>query len=350
MNRRILTLFAAASLLLGLSSCSEEEPKGERIDTSPIVVVLFSPYGMQDVAREQKICEGILRVAEHEGLRTLVLAPDFTSTGLNSLKKTMTRLKDDKSRHLFIMAGSGYKESQYDEVIDAMDNVSFNQLLVVGPAPEREKLHRIEICSYGSAYIAGALAVKMFPNEEAVVGGIYDSRDRTLQEIADGFTDGTKGRTPEDIRLWNYYSPYDQSAFFSTIDDSGIPYLYNDSYDFAVFAYKPFLRTIISCPEIVRTFYTLGIDADLSTYSPMIPFSCVRHLDKLMEDCIMQWLSPEGLPHEQWYGLDSEYAELVLSPGFEYLQETANDVLEEAVRKEKEYVSQHTTLPDPYGF
>lgn len=345
MNRHALLILAG---LLTLLSCGRDKGQ-DTAEIRPMAVVLFSPYGMQDMIREQKMCEGFMSAVGSEDIRSLLLAPLYdNAVGIDMLKTAMNRLKDDPAPHLFIIAGSGYRQDQISDVIASMEGHDHDRLLIIGPAAENDTLDRVEVCSYGAAYMAGVLAARMFPAEDAVIGGCYDPRDRSLQETGDGFCDGMDSRKPGGAGLWNVTQSAMQDMYFSKVDNMGVLFEYNEVYDFAVFAFKPWLRTLVSCPESVRSYYVLGIDADLSIYSPNIPFSCVRHMDRLIEDCIRQWLSDEGLPHEQWYGLDSEYVTLTLSPAFGHLQAAADSVFSEAVRMEREYVSRRTSLPQPY--
>ncbi len=88
----------------------------------------------------------------------------------------------------------------------------------------------------------------------------------------------------------------------------------------------------------------MGIDkVNMST---SCSFSAVKHTDNVVEHCIGQWLSAEGLPKHQSLGLAEGYTEMIFHPVNSSLwilydsavpEDVRQTIHEEAIRKEAEY-------------
>lgn len=330
-RRHILPILILFSL-----SCSREQIiEQPQQDNAPMVVALFNPYGLGDLTREDQICKGIMSTASREGLRTLLMSPYYWVNGVSSLSACTNRLKDDPAPHLYIIA-SGYDRYK-DEIIRAVRADDHASLLLIDPNSEWESGASITVSPYASAYMAGVLAALIDTVDYTVCH--YYSNDVGMNDIMQGFNEGFLSHQGTMIDNLDSYNPFldeeEETLTCSKVSFSPVQYYLNQYADFVVFADKYQYRNILNCPEAADQYRFLGIDANVSDYSPKVPFSCVRHLDKATEHCIMQWLSAEGLPKNQWYGLDSEYSELILSPGYEYLQPSADSIYAEALQKER---------------
>lgn len=319
------------------SSCSKsDDSEGRSVtDSRPVVVALFTPFGLGDVTREDVICKGIINAAQQKGLKTIILPPQYyRESGYNSLLSTIKSLSSADAPHLYFIV-SGY-DRYMNDIIDALKQDKNGQLLVEGPSTGAAEIHNITLSPYGASYVAGTLAARMYPDEEQAIDILYDSSDYGMRETALGFADGCNSIRTAPPYMMDYFDPDDDEGFYFSYGGTYGLYEFNSFTNFLLPCHKNYYRTLVTCPEMAQTFHFLGIDSDLSSYSHMVPFSSVRHFDKAIEHCITQWLSPEGLPHSQWYGLGSEYVELTVSPGYEYLQPYADAVFNEAKEKETE--------------
>ena len=89
--------------------------------------------------------------------------------------------------------------------------------------------------------------------------------------------------------------------------------------------------------ENPASFYTIGTDVDMQFYSERVPFSIVKHIDKVIEKCVDQSL--EGtLPKHQSFGLKEGYTELVISRRYEPdLAKIIEKAHQTAIEKEEAY-------------
>lgn len=58
------------------------------------------------------------------------------------------------------------------------------------------------------------------------------------------------------------------------------------------------------------------MDADRQAYSSDVPFSVVKHIDRVIEKCVSQWRM-ETLPQHQNFGLAEGYTEVIVADTFE---------------------------------
>ncbi|EID85026.1 ABC-type transport system, periplasmic component/surface lipoprotein [Treponema sp. JC4] len=92
--------------------------------------------------------------------------------------------------------------------------------------------------------------------------------------------------------------------------------------------------------ENTDSYYTVGTDVDMQAYSDRVPFSIVKHIDKVIEKCVDQSL--EGsLPNHQDFGLKDGYTELLISKDYEEeLSEAVKNIHQTAIEKEEAYEKQ----------
>ena len=96
--------------------------------------------------------------------------------------------------------------------------------------------------------------------------------------------------------------------------------------------------------ENISSYAVMGIDK--VNMSASCSHSAVKHADDVVEHCIRQWLSAEGMPKHQSLGLAEGYTELVFHPANTSIwiiydsdvpEDLRQTIHEEAIRKEAEY-------------
>ena len=96
--------------------------------------------------------------------------------------------------------------------------------------------------------------------------------------------------------------------------------------------------------DILNAGRYAGIDHDV--LSPNSPISCVKHIDRALELCIRQWLSPQGLPKHQSLGLADGYTEVIRHfytdrdreiADFFITDSIMNVIRQDAIKQEKEH-------------
>ena len=348
MVMRNSVILSAVVLLLSVSSCSKDDsPSGEQLDQSPIVVMLCSPNGPGDVNYEDRMLSAVERKAKEKGLRTYVISPSSRPSGKAEMLDYMAKHKDGIKRLYVVLSPVYDRYVGLEELAAALPADSTSQLLAIGP-PSTLNIHTAEINTYGLYYTAGVLAAKFTEGEEDTPFCEGDAGDEYMLQASLGFKDSICSKTDfekalADDRLYVYGEDEqmleDEKDYYLFQYLYGDIYWYNDLSPFCLFLTKPiFKATVLRDPQTIRNYYTAGVDMDCSIYSNRVAFSCVRHVDRLMENCIDQWLSAEGLPKSQSYGFDSEYCSLVVSPGYEYLQPYADACREEALAGEKKWL------------
>lgn len=341
MKRHVYILVVSAVLLTLFVSCRKSDASGsELLDRSPVVVMLCSPNGLGDVNYEDRMYGAACRMAHENGLRTYCISPETRYAGVKQLVQYLKGCKGDGIRRLYVAFSPMY-EGFINEILADFPDDGTAQMLMVSPPMESELVHTAGVRTYGLYYTAGVLAASEFPGENDTIGCEYDVVDPYVREAGEAFEDGALSCTSGYVDMfYNDGNNYDEEYYYMS------DYLYIDTYllgewchNFYLFLYKPYFKaTVIRDPETIRDFHTAGVDMDFSMYSDKVMFSCVRRMDLLMENCIRQWLSPEGLPKDQQYGFDTEYTEMVFSPGYEYMKPLADSIFSEAVAREKEHV------------
>ena len=339
-SAKINIILSAVIWLLTAVSCSKDgQPQGEEMDNTPVVVMLCSPYGLGDINYEDRMLAAIERKAKEKSLRTYVISPLYRGSGKDDMLEYMEKHRDGVKR-LYVVFSPVY--DQYfgfmEELSEALPADETSQLLLVGQPSELD-IHTVEINTYGLYYTAGVLAAKLTEGEEDAIYCDYDLGDEYLVQGGAGFRDAVVANVDYEPRIYGEDCMDDEEYYYLEQYLSSDVYVYNDFGRFCLFLRQPiFKAAVLRDPQMIHTYYTAGLDLDCSLYSDRVAFSCVRHVDRLMENCIDQWLSAEGLPKSQSYGFDSEYCSLVVSPGYEYLQPFADACREEALTGEKKWL------------
>jgi len=326
-SKLLLFLFLA----IWLGACSKEDEK-DLLDTSPIVMVIYPIDGLGDRSYADNIYKGVEKAVQEHGLRVLHLVPKSN----DEFKVFLTFLKeqdnDEKARTLFIVAESTITDMM-DEFLKNLPDNELYDYLILENRNTYPNIHTLWMPIYGVTYEAGVLARQLKTEAPGIV--MANDKSEMLNDGAKGFMAGfgddevvnTYTIIPKNggYNLANYV--YRLCDSINTYCDIVLPlcggsaqglYRYNRDY-----------------PN--KSFKTIGFDNDMSLYSPLLPFSCVKYIDRAMEDCIRMWLDRQ-LPQHLSLGLDEGYTEIVLAPGYEEsLQKTLNETHQTAINKEKEY-------------
>ncbi|MCR5312583.1 MAG: hypothetical protein K6E54_02845 [Bacteroidaceae bacterium] len=324
-------------ILLSLSflySCTEKEYDGEILDSSPVVVAIFQPQGLGDLGYNDEVYRGIQNVANEMGYRMNCIVPNSYQEATEILKKMLAD-QDEGVRYLYmVVADTGYDDFilQYG---DSLPDDEFTSIVMLGMRDAGQKAYGLYLSLYGTFYEAGKLA----RNTDNVTNLMIISADSTItssRSASDGFIEGFKPMLNDSIRT---VFLNDNIKGFNMADELyEYAYVIDDSVDFVV----PICGG--SCQGLFRynrehtqSFYTLGVDADMGLYSPLVPFSCVRHIDNAIYDWVKNWHSG-NIARRQVMGLESGYVETVVSVGYrERLTDILSSIHSEAISKENEY-------------
>lgn len=321
-------------LILSLSSCTEEKYDGEYLDNSPVVIAIYQPNGMGDLGYNDAVYSGVQQAAKEIGLRTYNIEPSTYESGIATIK-SMLAMQEEGVKYLYVvLADAGYDDflTHYG---DSIPDNEFSTILMLGKREASNKTHTLCLPYYGIFYEAGAMARKMDDVKNILIISA-DSTMSSLESAREGFIEGYK---PESGKNINTVYLNDKINGFNMADKL-YEYAYeaDDTFDLVV----PICGG--SCQGLYRynrehreSFYTLGIDADMCLYSPLVPFSCVRHFDRAIYDCIKLW-NTDILPRSQSLGISSGYVETIIAPDYyEQFAGVYDSIHTKAIAKEKEY-------------
>lgn len=310
-------------LSLVLFSCADSDEDVNRFDCNTEVVAVFTPKKIGDKTDAELCYKGIIKTAD--SLR-LAFRPIFPST-FEEGAETIARLagSDQQGRkRLIIATDSEYSEYLRDvasagNIIDSDDT----KLLVLDGGLILPNVYTAHIPFYGIMYKAGYIASKM--NDVDSVR-IYLANDKYLymREGRDGFIDGfcQERANTIDVVDFSLYMLSDTEGFTSKTE----AYMF-----YAPECYGHFDMVLPICGETITgflqynrdfqgRFYTVGVETDMSIYSPDVPFSCVRHIDRVISTCITEWWNGR-LEHNRTFGMEEDWVELVVSDKYKNLLE-----------------------------
>ena len=357
-RRKILFWVVLIGLVVsGLTACTKEgdviyqRAPDDEINTAPMVTVLYDPGALGDMTYNDLIYEGVERTAVNNGLYTRQLSPRTKEEGLRYLSALIDQMSNttDTTRQLLIVAGSSYNEylRANNKRLEANPNVDL--LYFETTQPLEGKGSSIHIRFYGAMYEAGAITPFFTPEVLLVAANPHDS----------GATDAVAGF--QDGFLTDYVNPDrgEKKIFREYLsDEAGSGYTIADSTALQMMLSQPwsiYTRMIIPVcggssavfrrlVENISSYAVMGIDkVNMST---SCSYSAVKHTDDVVEHCIGQWLSAEGLPKHQSLGLADGYTELVFHPANTSMwilydsavpEDLRQTIHEEAIRKEAEY-------------
>lgn len=367
-------------LLLGaLLSCSNDSDSGggeceaEKI-SEKLVIVFHLPEGLGDNSYNDNLTYGVHKAAFENNLLVYDISPENWEDALERIPKVFSSYQEligsDENADipvLFIFASEGYLNILVDneDIAKLMVNSAnlFSYVLFEANYPDLPSyLSTVYIPTYGASYLAGKAAKSLLSKKEnpSVISLLANDYVNYILDSLQGFMLGY-GVSYENYFIPNYFTVTEEEvteitkATFvaETINGEGdltgfnseetaYKIAYNNSFN-AFDLYFPICGGSIhgllryNRERGASSFYTVGMDSDMSSYSGQVPFSVVKRVDKAAQKCIEQWLSEGKVAHYQRLGLGEGYTELVVSEGYESLPAVVQENLSEAIAREKEY-------------
>lgn len=357
-------------------SCSRDvntiychDPEEPLPSTAPLVTVIYNADALGDRSYNDIIYRGVEHVARENGLRTAQLSPQDYEEGLSYLKTMFDRVSAnvmDSVRQLYIICAAGY-----DDYIRAnnhlFENNPYADLLYLETSDSLVgKGSTLHLPYYGAMYEMGAL-LPVLDRELLFIAA--NPVDVTVSKSVEGFASGFNCDY-YDVDYNRYYQTVwnDYDTVIDVADKNlRIMYLGSESGDGFNVPDSTLLRitgymmggmdsptAIPVCGgsgyqlcyliDILNAGRYAGIDHDV--LSPNSPISCVKHIDRALELCIRQWLSPQGLPKHQSLGLADGYTEVIRHfyndrdreiADFFITDSIMNVIRQDAIKQEKEH-------------
>jgi len=375
-----VSLFSLMLLLLlfALTSCSNDGDSGgggedetEKI-SEKLVIVFHLPAGLGDNSYTDILAYGIHKAAFENNLLVYDVSPDDWDDAQVKIQKVFSSYRELIGAEenadipvLFVFASESYLPVlESDEIAEsiAASTEPFTYLLFESEETEVPYLSTVYMPLYGASYLAGTAAKTLLSEKEnpRVISLLANDFMQPLIDALNGFSVGY-GSSGSTSYIYNYFATTaeeveemrnatfvaesingeaDTTGFNS--EDTAYKIAYNNSFN-TFDLYFPICGGSIhgllryNREQGASSFYTVGMDSDMSAYSPQVPFSVVKRVDKAAEKCIAQWLAEGKIEHYQRLGLGEGYTELVVSEGYESLSAVVQEHLSEAIEKEQAY-------------
>ena len=327
-------------LSLLMWSCSEKIDDQVTFKYDTEVIAVFTPNGIGDQTNAGLIYTGIVRTADLLGISFRPIFPTTYEDGAKTIVKLASGNQKGVKR-LIISTDSEYSNYLYNAACDGliMDSDS-TKLLVLDGDFRHPDVYTAHVPFYGLMYEAGYVAGKM--NDVNNVR-IYIANDtyRYMREGRDGFIDGfsRNNKNHVDVVDFSLINDSDTEGFLKRTS----AYLYSapecsGAYDMVLpICGETIMGFLRYNREYPGSFYTIGIDSDMSIYSSDVPFSCVEHLDRILSECVSDW-ADNSLKHYRVFGLEDDWVELVIAKNYKSLLEPiAQEIHEQAIKMESVY-------------
>ena len=333
-------IFGTILLLLTLFSCTKNDEEVNIYDHTTEVVAVFTPNKIGDQTDAALIYQGIVRATDSLGLSFRPIFPATFEEGAETLAELVGRNQQGLKR---LVVATDPEYSDYLRSMASQGNIvdsDSTKLLVLDGGFTHPDVYSVHISFYGMMYKAGYLASQM--NDVDSVR-IYLANDKYLymREGRDGFVDGFTQKRDNTIDVVDFSEMMlsDTEGFQSKTE----AYLYyapecDTHFDMVLpICGATSMGFIRYNRDFSGRFYTVGVETDMSIYTPDVPFSCVEHIDWVIVACISDWKNNQ-LEHCRNFGLEEGWTELVVADKYKSLLESVSqEIHQQAIEKEANY-------------
>lgn len=335
------TIVQIIFLSLCIYSCTEKQevPSAFKYDTE--VIAVFAPQGIGDQSSAGQMYKGLTQIADDLNISFRPVFPLTFEEGAEMIAR-LAGADQKGHKRLIISTDPGYSEYLQETASQGLIvNTDLTKLLIFDGDFKHKDVYVAHVSYYGMMYKAGYVAGKMNDVENV---RIYIANDnyRYIREGRDGFIDGFSLSKVSEVDVVDY----------STINDNdtegfmmrNIAYM-SDAHECS----KDNIDMILPiCGETIMgflrynrenpgKFYTVGVGSEMSIYSTDVPFSCVEHLDRIVSECVMNWMD-NRLEHYRKFGMYEGWVELVVSEQHKaLLAPLSEEIHQQATEKEEHY-------------
>lgn len=358
-------LCVVITLLAALASCTKEgraiyepDPDDPKASALPLVTVIYDPNALGDRSYNDLIYRGVEDAAARYGIRTLQQSPHDYQEGMGYMQtmfNAVIKSQEDTVRRLYIVAASSFDDylRQNSHVFD--DVPSADLLYLETNKPLDSKGSTLYLPYYGAMYEAAAV-IPAFNSNITLIGS--NPEDLSVAGAIEGFKAGfaadyfdasaqAQDEIPSEKNLQVIYLADKAGQGYSIPDTTALKLLKQTS-DITNPCLVPVCggsgRLLSYLDELFLYADMMGVD--VVKESSLCNISVVKHIDRAVDLCISQWLSAEGMPKHQTFGLASGYTGVSVHPFYQNyqnrFQELVPDALrerihEDAIRKEEAY-------------
>lgn len=362
--RKYIVWLAAILLVVG---CTKEgktiyvpDPDEEAASTAPLVTVIYNADALGDHSYNDLIYEGVERIAQQLGLRTMQQSPRTYEEGLLYLEMMFRQMESakDSIRRLLIVTSSGYDDfiRKNNKRLEA--NPYADLLYLETLTPLEGKGSTLLLTYYGAMYEGGRIAATMERSNVLLIGANRQipAITEAMQGYRDGFNAGLKLLTLKQA-VQNYlastYLDETGGGGFNVADTTALSLLRqwkNEDVNVLIPLCGGAARKFLHMITLIKEISIVGIDTYYDNYTSQ--YSIVKHIDRALAQCIRQWYTDGKIPKHQTLGLEEGYTEVILNkvrkiyiwepPGYDgdtipcLTPEMKQEMHKEAVRKENE--------------
>lgn len=293
---------------------------------------MFSPGGLGDNGYNDQILRGVQRVSlAYPEVAFSFLSPNSVAEAEIRFKAWLT--EKDNGRSLFVLAGS-----EYEDLVTRYSNeaasLSGNKSLLLFETANAKDLpaSTFLLSMYGASYLAGKSVAYMGCTAPLAI--VANSNDLPIRRAVDGFKEGYEKEVDVEYLSddWMGYTKADE--LYGRMDG------YARSYDYfwglAGGANLGIYRYLREYPG--GRVWTAGMDVDQSALTNKMTGSVVKHIDRLIQVYLDDWIVGKELAKRQVFGLGSGYVDWLVAPDYEaFLGNFVEENRSEAIRKEAEY-------------
>ena len=329
-------IFLSIVLIGILSSCSKEDntPIDNNSIPSPIVTVFFSPNGLGDRGYNDNIAHGVNRSQETHGYRLNRICPTSLQEAERYMDAWLSAL-DNTTRRLLVLASEDY-EAMVVRYADRIPDDDVNRVYLFESRSTDLPAYTFYLPFYGVCYQAGYLA-SLLPSMESAAVLCANNYARPIIDGRDAFAAGYNENCNYPL---DYIYLSDSDEGYALADSTyRLSYTLHQLYDFVFPLAGGSVQGLLRYNrEYPTSFYTAGVDVDISDYSTLVPYSAVKHIDKAVEQTINLWIEEIETPRQQRLDMEAGFTELVIAEHYRSLLEVAEkESRANAIIKEKAY-------------
>ena len=333
-------IFGIILLFCTFFSCTKNDEDLNIFNHATEVVAVFTPHKIGDQTEAGLIYQGIVRATDSLRLSFRPIFPSTFEEGADTLAQLMRRNQQGRKR-LIIATDPEY--SDYLRSMASQGNIvdsDSTKLLVLDGGFTHPDVYSVHISFYGMMYKAGYLASQM-NDVDSVRIYLANDKYQYMREGRDGFVDGFTQKRDNTIDVVDFSEMMlsDTEGFQSKTE----AYLYyapecDTHFDMVLpICGATSMGFIRYNRDFSGRFYTVGVETDMSIYTPDVPFSCVEHIDRVIVACISDWKNNQ-LEHRRNFGLEEGWTELVVADKYKSLLESVSqEIHQQAIEKEANY-------------
>ncbi len=337
--------------VLSFSSCTKE---GNTVyvdddavnDTIPVVYFISQQGSLGDLGYIDALYTGTVRATVKGNMKIALAELPTDSTQAESQFRSLLQqlTKESQRRKTLMVIANNDMEPMLHRCEDNMREASSVDILLAETDDTTLPLHSLGIQQYGAYYQAGKLVNEGLGSVDSILVVSANPHNTSIQEMREGFAQAIADTGKEDagkhIGVDNIYLSQTNEGFNMQDYAYKLSFTIASKYDLVLplcgGTAQGFLRY---AREYVGSYYfnVIGVDNDMQSYSNLVPFSVVKHIDNAVADWIQQWREGVEMPQHQLFGLSSGYTEIVCSDGAPQLAEVAKKYYQLSIEKEKAY-------------